>query len=344
MRLHQVPRSARRFAVLAAVMGLLLVPTAVSANPAFYIGPIFGIATDANGRLLVADASQGVVDGVTGELIAALPGVSDVDPIAGTDELWAITAGADVLVDSGQALHRIDGDGEATLIANLFAYEEKFNPHPVAVDSNPFDVEDLGGGEALVADAGGNTLLKIDKHGHIKLVAVLPDEEVSTENAVALLGEELPPTMEAQPVATSIAIGPDGAFYVGELKGFPAPLGESRVWRVEPNARNAKCGQSPLCSVVLDGRTSIVDLAFGPDGRLYVTQIDDRSWLAFELAVFFGVPLELGGSVHACNLATQACEEVASDQAGLTSITFRSDGLWGAINNFLPGTDVVPLP
>jgi hypothetical protein len=344
MRLHHVPRSVKRTAVLAAVMGLLLVPTAVSANPGFYIGPIFGISTGPDGTLLVADASQGVVNGATGELIAELPGISDVDAIAGTDELWAITAGADVLVDSGQALWRIGGDGEATLIANLFAFEEKFNPHPVAVDSNPFDVEDLGGGEALVADAGGNTLLNIDKHGKIKLVAVLPDEVVSSANGASLLGIELPPMMDAQPVATSIAIGPDGAFYVGELKGFPAPLGESRVWRIEANARNAKCGQSPLCSVVVDGRTSIVDLVFGPDGRLYVAQIDDRSWLAFELAAFEGAPLDLGGSVHACNLATGICEEVASDLPGLTSITFRSDGLWGAINSFFPGTDVVPLP
>ena len=45
-----------------------------------------------------------------------------------------------------------------------------------------------------------------------------------------------------QPVATSVAIGPDGAYYVGELKGFPAPTGESRVWRIEPGSRNVRCG------------------------------------------------------------------------------------------------------
>ena len=343
MRTHRYPRAVRGLAVLAFTTGLVFVPTAAYANPSFYLGPIFGISTGPDGTLLVADAAQGVVNGTTGELIAALPNISDVDPIAGTDELWAITAGADVLVDSGQALHHIDGNGVVTEIANLFAFEEKFNPHPVAVDSNPFDVEDLGGGEALVADAGGNTLLKVDKHGKIKFVAVLPDELVSTANWTSILGEELPPMMEAQAVATSIAIGPDGAYYVGELKGFPAPLGESRVWRVEPNARNAKCGQSPLCSVVIDGRTSIIDLAFGPDGRLYVTQIDDRSWLVVELVAFAGFDLELGGSVHACDLATGACEQVVSGEPVLTAITFRSDGLWGATNSFLPGTDVTRL-
>jgi hypothetical protein len=87
----------------------------------------------------------------------------------------------------------------------------------------------------------------------------------------------------------------------------------------------------------------VVDLQFGPDGRLYVTQIDDRSWLPFELAAFEGAPFDLGGSVHACSLVTRACQRVVSDKPGLTSITFRSDGLWGATNSFFPGLDVTRL-
>ena len=323
---------------------LMLAPAATQADPSFYVGPIFGVATAPDGRLLVADAAQGVVDGDSGEVLAVLPGVVDIAPIAGSDELWAITGGlADPTVDVGQALWRIDGNGAATRIVNLFAYEAKFNPHPAAIDSNPFDVADLGGGEALVADAGGNTLLRVDKHGKVKLVAVLPDELVSTANAAAILGEEFPPQLPAQPVATSVTIGPDGYFYVGELKGFPAPLHDSGVWRIAPNARNAVCGVSPLCTLVLDGLTSIVDLAFGPDGRLYAAQIDNQSWLAVELAVFEGLPIPLGGSVVACNLATTSCETVVSGPPVLTTITFRNDGLWGASNSFFPGTDVTRL-
>lgn len=342
--MHARARLARLGAVLAGVAALAIVPAA-GASPAFYTGPaIFGISTGPTGGLLVADFGRGVVDGTTGAVIAELPFVADVDPIAGTNELWAITENPDDPEEGGfQFLYHIDGAGHATRVADLFAFEETFNPQPEAVDSNPFDVEDLGDGEALVADAGGNTLLKVDKHGKVKLVAVLPNELVSSANAEALLGEDFPPMMEAQPVATSVAIGPDGAYYVGELKGFPAPIGESRVWRIEPNARNAECGRSPLCSVVIDGRTSIIDLAFGPDGRLYVTQIDDRSWLAVELAAFAGLPLALGGSVHACNLTTSVCQQVVSGQPVLTAITFRSDGLWGATNSFFPSLDVTRL-
>jgi hypothetical protein len=345
------PPLARGVSLLAVVVAFALTPAA-GADPSFYQGPaIFGISTGLDGTLLVADFGRGVVDGVTGELIAELPFVADVDPIAGTDELWAITQNPGDPTEGGfQFLYRIDGDGNAKRVADLYAFERRFNPHREAVDSNPFDVEDLGGGAALVADAGGNTLLKVDNRGRIQLVAVLPDELVSSANAAALLGEEFPPMMEAQPVATSVAVGPDGAYYVGELKGFPAPIGESRVWRIEPNpfpfavnARDAQCGESPRCSVVLDGRTSIIDLVFGPDGRLYVTQIDDRSWLAVELAAFAGVPLTLGGSVHACNLATKACQQVVSGKPVLTAITFRGSSLWGATNSFFPGLDVTRL-
>jgi hypothetical protein len=330
--------------MLIGAAALILVSTA-GANPTFYEGPaIFGISTGTDNRLLVADFGQGVVDGVTGELIAELPFVADVDAIAGTDELWAITSSPGDPTEGGfQFLYHIDGDGNATQVADLFDFEARVDPDRQGPDSNPFDVEDHGNGEALVADAGGNSLLRVNRHGGIRLVAVLPNELVSSANATAILGVPFPPFMEAQPVATSIAIGPDGAYYVGELKGFPAPIGESRVWRIERGASRAPCIRMILCSVALDGLTSVVDLQFGPDGRLYVTQIDDRSWLPFELAAFEGAPFDLGGSVHACSLVTRACQRVVSDKPGLTSITLRSDGLWGATNSFFPGLDVTRL-
>lgn len=341
-----------RIASVAAVVALALVPTAAQADPSFYEGPIFG-STTSGSMLLVADAGRGIVNGDNGALVAALPGVDDVAVRAGGG-LWATTgAGEDPEEDTGQGIWRISG-GTATQVANLFEYEEKLNPHPETVDSNPFDVADAGGGKALVADAGGNSILLVgdgnspnsDVASRVKLVATLPDELVSTANAKSIFGCpagppdicNLPPMIPAQAVATSIAIGPDGAYYVGELKGFPAPTGESRVWRIEPGSRNVRCGQSKKCTLVLDGFTSIIDLAFGPDGRLNVAQIDDASWLAME----FGQGL--GGSVHACNLATKACSELVDGVPILTSITYRGNALWGSILALAPGAaDVVPL-
>lgn len=62
---------------------------------------------------------------------------------------------------------------------------------------------------------------------------------------------------------------------MGELKDFPAPTGKSRVWRIAPGTLHAECGVSPSCAVVADGFTSIIDLAFGPDGTLYVVVFDE---------------------------------------------------------------------
>ena len=84
--------------------------------------------------------------------------------------------------DTGQGIWRISG-GNPTLVANLFEYEEKVNPHPATVDSNPFDVADIGGGKAVVADAGGNSVLLVgdgndpnsDVVSRVKLIATLPD-------------------------------------------------------------------------------------------------------------------------------------------------------------------------
>ena len=87
-------------------------------------------------------------------------------------------------------------------------------------------------------------------------------------------------------MATSVAIGPDGAYYVSELKGFPAPLGMSRIWRIEPGTRHVHCDAEAVGSparVVADGFTSIVDLTFGSDGTAYVVELDEASWFAVEV-------------------------------------------------------------
>ena len=141
-----------------------------------------------------------------------------------------------------------------------------------------------------MADAGGNDLLIVDNAGKIDWIATLPVELVSTANIKSLVGCpagppnicNLPPQIPAQPVATSIAIGPDGAYYVGELKGFPAPTGASKVWRIEPGTRHARCGTEPG---VHGGRERIhVDHRprLRQDGTLYVVEFDEASWFAVE--------------------------------------------------------------
>ena len=140
--------------------------------------------------------------------------------------------------------------------------------------------------------------------------------------------------LPAQAVATSIAVGPDGAYYVGELKGFPAPTGESRVWRIEPGTRHAQCGSSPACSVVLDGFTSIIDLTFGPDGTLYVVELDENSWFALDLPPGNAI----GGSVNACNVATGSCTQLATGLFMSTAATVNKKAQVSVVTNgLIPG-------
>jgi hypothetical protein len=334
----------RRFvSVLAVVALMLLAIVPAYAKPSYpladypFAGPIFGLDVAPDGSLLVADAGAGIVEMRKGSasLIAELPGVADVAAI-GVGNMFAVTGAGEEGDPTASRLYRASR-GNVREIANLGAFEAEVNPDGDFIDSNPFAVAALNGGQALVADAAGNSLLIVDQRGNVDWVATFPIEVVSTANLKDLLGcpdapPELawacgfPPMFPAEAVPTSIAIGPDGAYYVGELKGFPGPLGESRIWRIEPGTRHAECGSSPACTVVADGFTSIVDLAFGPDGTLYVVEIDEASFLAAELPMFGLPPATMGGTVSACTPGSWSCTEIATDLMLPTSIAVSRDG------------------
>jgi len=149
-------------------------------------------------------------------------------------------------------LARISPNGEVDYVADLAQYEQENNPdgQPSAsmgpADSNPYAVV-ADGDAAIVADAAGNTLLRVED-GRIETLAVFPEAQT--------------PAGPAPSAPTSVVIGPDGAYYVGELGGqFP---GGSRVWRVDPAGGEPKVHQ--------EGFFFVLDLAFGPDGSLYVLQ------------------------------------------------------------------------
>jgi hypothetical protein len=99
----------------------------------------------------------------------------------------------------------------------------------------------------IATDAGGNDLLRVGANGSIETLAVFPSRSNSTRGIDS--------------VPTAVAVGPDGAYYVGELPSF-AP-GQANVWRVVP-------GQSP--TVFQSGFTTIIDITFGADGTLYVLE------------------------------------------------------------------------
>jgi hypothetical protein len=187
----------------------------------------------------------------------------------------------------------------------------------------------------------------VDEEGRVKVLATFPTRLASTANIKSLFGcpagppdicspppVGLPDQIPAQATPTSVAIGPDGYYYVGELRGFPGPTNESSIWRVAPWANAAECGVSPQCVKVFDGGfTSIIDLAVGRDGKLYVAELDEASWAAVEIT-----QTPTGGTINACRIRSGTCREVATDIPVLTSITFGKHGsLWATRNALTPG-------
>jgi hypothetical protein len=295
-------------------------------------GPVFGITTGP-GEVVLADAGQGIVRlrHLKTKLVAALPGVTDVDVID-PNHMIATTGGG--ATPTSAKLWRIT-KGKVSLWADLGAFEATVNPDGREINPNPFDVQALPGGSALVADAGANALLIVTPDGTIDWIVTLPDQLVSTANIKSLVGCPasgappcaLPPMIPAQPVTPSVAVGPDGYYYIGELKGFPAPTGFSRVWRINPAARHVACSADPAvtpdCTVVADGFTSIIDLAFDRNGTMYVTELDEASWFAVEVT-----HTPIGGTVNACtlNAGTWDCAPFETNLATPTGVASDATG------------------
>lgn len=291
----------------------------------------------------------------------------------GRGSLWAAQGGQDLAVSAG-LLHVTPG-GER-LVGDIEAFEIANDPDAFAVDpdpevegdewknpacewagaftggpqSNPYHLAAVSGGAALVADAAGNSLLRVDSDGRIEVVAVFtpPTTDGSLDPTKWMMhppvrtGDEDPEgdvvePCYAQPVPNSVAVGPDGDIFVGELTGlaqgapFGAPTDRSRVWRIEAGTEDAVC-PSADCELAVEERfTSIIDLAFGPDGGLYVVEYDENSWLS---VVVPAIPTR-GGTVNRCDVSSGSCSvaEVGGETLdGLTNpaaVAFDREGaLW----------------
>lgn len=338
---------ARRWSAVAVTCAVgLIVATAAGAAPPwitisddFSAEPaLFGLATAPDGSLLVADGGAGPTEvrkGATA-VVNSLPGVNDVAPIGRGDMLAVATA-------ETSGLFRVSR-GSVHLLADTGAFEDQVDPAEDGTEegSNPFGLERLGGDQTLIADAAGNSLLVANGRGDLDWVASFPTKAITC--LPPLCGPApVPFPPGAQPVPTSVAVGPDGAYYVGELTGFPGTPGNSDVWRIEPGTRHARCGSSPACSIVGTGFTSIIDLRFGPDGKAYVVELDEGSWLAIEP----GGPLtSLGGTINTCTPgATWSCTVRAGGLPLPTAVAFSGGNLYATLFALVPGlAQVAQIP
>lgn len=146
----------------------------------------------------------------------------------------------------GTLVH-VPASGKWRVAEDVAAYEAAANPDGGVVDSNPYGILAEPGGR-VITDAGGNSLLRVGANGEIATLATFPAR----------------PARSTDSVPTSVAVGPDGAYYVGELTGVPFAAGAARIYRVPAGGGAAE--------VFLEGFKTIIDIAFGPDGSLYVLQ------------------------------------------------------------------------
>ena len=162
--------------------------------------------------------------------------------------------------------------GAATrTVGQVAAFEAVSDPDRQGVESNPYAALALPD-QVLVADAAGNSVVSVAGDGTESLFAVLPTittgacgkaRDVDGDGDVDAGDRNEDGTLSCDSVPTSLALGPDGAVYVGGLAS-EVP-GEGRVWKLD-----ASTGE------VLEtwsGFTTVTGVAVGADGSVYASEL-----------------------------------------------------------------------
>jgi hypothetical protein len=178
-----------------------------------------GLAFGADGTLYVAEAGRGgpCVPGPRGGRVCAGP------------------SGAIAAIRNGQVHRIVTGlPSEASPTG-----AEAAGPSDVTLDQGGTPLYTTGPGSLLsvgrgrlVVSAAGSELLRVGTRGRTSTIASFSERGM-----------------------TSVASGPDGAYYVG---------GKAGVWRVTPRGRPEVYAPGP----------AVTDLAWGLDGRLYLLERD----------------------------------------------------------------------
>ena len=151
--------------------------------------------------------------------------------------------------------------GKVRKVADLGAYEVANNPDGLDVNPNLYGLDFDADGQLYVADAGGNTIYKIDSvSGEFSVFAVVPTLTDLT-GATPTVAEEAQQPGPRQPVPTAVVVDDGGNINVSLLgEGWSGPS----ILSYSPDGTYTEG---------VSGLAMIVSIALGPDGLLYASQL-----------------------------------------------------------------------
>lgn len=212
--------------------------------------------------------------------------------------------------------------GPRRLIGDLAFHEAENDPDMSGPDTNPGGLTTLGT-DTYVADAGGNTVMKLPASGLPSPLVVLPH---TWAEAPPFLGHPPGYRIPMEAVPTSVAVGPDGALYISQLTGFPFPHRAASIYRVVP-------GERP--TIYASGLTNVTDLAWH-NGSLYAVQLANEGLLAY------GDARPTGSLVRIVDGGPQAASRNLPAPYGLA---FRGDSAYVSLCPMCAGSgQVVKIP
>ena len=205
------------------------------------------------GGLLSLSSPEGDVIGVdgisahgNGGIFAIMGESPNATGQAGAGQLLKVTSGG-----QAKTVADVGGIDYAWSAANASLVPDQFP------DANPYGILALPGREYVV-DAGSNTLDVVLADGTVQVLAFFPNNSTS----------------DATP--TCVAMGPDGALYVGTLSlvesFFNGP--SAKVYRIDPATLSS--GSVTMVGPSAEWATGLEPIngcAFGPNGALYVSEL-----------------------------------------------------------------------
>lgn len=200
-----------------------------------------------------------VRDGTVTTLADGLPSSvwSDIDWVWGVmdvavlgDQLYALDGGGGAIhgnPDTPSGIYRIDGDGTATLVADLGTWVDEnpveFTP-PEGAPNNGSFFGMIAMGDALwVSESVNGQVLRVTLDGEISRIADLSEDHL---------------------VPTGIAAAQDGGAYVGYLTPAPYGTGTAKIAHIAPDG---------TVTDAWSDLTTVTGVAVGADGTIYAAEM-----------------------------------------------------------------------